>query len=66
MAASKHNAFNMVEFSPQGATGSEFFLDEVTFHWQPGIMFQPPGGTVLIAEGFESMESMESSAVAAR
>ena len=51
---SKHNAFNMVDFSPQGATGSVFYLDDVSLRWKPGVMFQSPGRTVLVDEGFES------------
>ena len=56
---SKHNAFNMIEFSPQGATGSEFFLDDVSLRWKPSIMFQPPGAEVFVREGFESLKSGE-------
>ena len=56
---SKHNAFNMAEFSPQGATGSELFLDDLSPHWQPSVMFQPPGRTVLVQEGFESLKPDE-------
>ncbi len=56
---SKHNAFNMVEYSPQGATGSELFLDDVSLHWKPSVMFQPPGRTVLVQESFESQKPGE-------
>ncbi len=56
---SKHNAFNMLEFSPQGATGSELFLDDVSLRWKPSVMFQPPGAQVLVHEGFESLKSDE-------
>ena len=56
---SKHNAFNMVEFSPQGSTGSVFFLDDVSLRWKPSVMFHPPSRTVLLTEGFESMKPGE-------
>ena len=51
---SEHNAFNKVEFSPQGETGSVFYLDDVSLQWRPAVMFEPPGADVLARDGFES------------
>lgn len=53
---SKNNAFNMLEFSPQGATGSELFLDDVSLRWTPSSMFEPVGKVVLAQAGFEQNE----------
>jgi hypothetical protein len=50
----KFNAFNMLEFSPQGDTGSELFLDDVSLRWTPAVMFAPPGQAALLTENFES------------
>lgn len=56
---SEHNAFNMIEFSPQGATGSELFLDDLSLRWKPSAMLQPPGQQVLVEAGFESQKPAE-------
>lgn len=48
------NAFNMVEFSPQGATDSVFFLDDVSLRWTPTPNFEPLGREMLLQANFES------------
>jgi len=58
--ASAHNAFNMIEFSPQGTTGSVFFLDDVSLRWTPGTMFTPPGRLTLAEDGFEILQPGQS------
>ena len=50
---SEHNAFNKVDFSPQGETGSVFYLDDVSLQWHPAMMFESPGAEVLARDGFE-------------
>jgi hypothetical protein len=51
--ASQFNAFNMIEFSPQGATGSEFYLDDVSLRWTPTPNFERPGTERLLQASFE-------------
>lgn len=51
--SAKFNAFNMLDFSPQGATGSVLYLDDVSLRWTPAIMFDPPGKMDLLVEDFE-------------
>lgn len=52
--AAQFNAFNMIEFSPQGATGSVFYLDDVSLRWTPTPNFEPIGKETLLQAGFES------------
>ncbi len=54
---SLHNAFNKIEFSPQGATGSELFLDDVRLNWTPHAMFDSPRPETLLQAGFERTET---------
>lgn len=54
--AAQFNAFNMIEFSPQGATGSVFFLDDVSLRWTPTPNFEPLGREMLLQANFESPE----------
>ena len=54
--ASQFNAFNMIEFSPQGATGSVFFLDDVSLRWMPTPNFEPLGKVLLLQNGFEALK----------
>lgn len=51
--AALHNAFNMIEFSPQGNTGSEFYLDDVTLRWLLTPNFQRLSGESLLHASFE-------------
>ncbi len=51
--AAQFNAFNMIEFSPQGATGSEFYLDDVSLRWTPTPNFEQPGTETLLQASFE-------------
>ena len=55
----KANAFNAIEFSPQGATGSQFALDDVSLRWTPSVTFQKPGDEVLARAEFESDPSRQ-------
>lgn len=57
---SQHNAFNMIEFSPQGGTGSLLFLDDVSLRWIPAVMLAAPGAGILAEDGFESRRPDES------
>jgi hypothetical protein len=52
--AAQFNAFNMIGLSPQGATGSVFFLDDVSLLWTPTPNFTPPGDATLLQASFES------------
>ena len=50
--ATVYNAFNRIEFSPQGAAGSELFLDSVSLHWTPAVMPGPHGRRIIAQDGF--------------
>ncbi len=52
--AAQFNAFNMIEFSPQGATGSVFYLDDVSLRWTPTPNFEALGKEMLLQANFES------------
>lgn len=49
----KENAWNNLAFSPQGATGSVCFVDEVLWRWMPSAVPTPAGRKVLLDDGFE-------------
>ena len=52
--AAKENAFNVVEISPQGATGSVFFLDDLALRWQLEVHATSPGQQIVVRDGFEA------------
>ncbi|NUQ62136.1 MAG: hypothetical protein HUU20_06590 [Pirellulales bacterium] len=56
--ASKHNAFNWMEFSPQGETASVIYLDDVSLRWLPSMVAAQPGPHVVLREGFESQRAV--------
>lgn len=55
--AAQFNAFNMIEFSPQGETGSIFYLDDVSLRWTPTPNFERPGTEMLLQASFEPKEN---------